>query len=67
MDSGTEYPALTMTVSASGEIFLSAAARLGRVDQTMVEASSLRGRNAKGPVGRNRWNAVLLGYIGDGG
>lgn len=27
VDSGTEYPALTMAVNASGEIFLSAAAR----------------------------------------
>ena len=54
VDSGTEYPAFTITVNASGEIFFSAAARSGRVDQTIVDASSLSGRKASGPVGRNR-------------
>lgn len=61
VDSGTEYPALTITVNASGDIFLSAAASSGRVDQTIVDASSLNGRKASGPVGKNRWKAVLFG------
>ena len=54
----TVKPALTTAVNASGASFLYAAARSGRVDQTMVETVGLRGRKASGPVGRNLWKAV---------
>lgn len=60
--SWTVKPVLTIAVNASGSSSLYAVARSGRVDHTIVDAVGLRGRNARGPVGRNRWNAVLLGY-----
>lgn len=39
-----------------------AAASAGFVDQTSEDVVGERGRNAMGPVGRNRWNAVVLGF-----
>lgn len=60
--SGSVQPALIMRVRASGESFFSALASSGVVLQTIVLASSERGRKASGPVGRKRWNAVWFGY-----
>jgi hypothetical protein len=59
--SGSRNAALIMLARTMGSAAVKADARWGFVDHTRDEAVSDSGRKAIGPVGRNRWYAVVFG------
>ena len=59
--SGSRNAAFIILVRTGGSEAIKAAARRGLVDQTKDDVVGERGRKAMGPVGRNRWYAVVFG------